>query len=299
LTTLEETHCQPPVQHTLPTLIEKADSEYAKENYEVAYNLYKEIKFVDESGWSMYRCGWICKNFLPHRAHNAGFYFSSALPLLKSGVERGLAKSQTGLGVMNDWGYGVTSDVDEAVRLYTLAANQNFPLAQYNLGVMRYNGRGLPLDVHGACEMWKLASAGGYKDAMYNLATIYMDGDVGGIPADPEQAEKWWRLAVEHGDLASMHELAEMLYYGQDPVTRRPEEALDLWERAAQKGNTSALEELGRLYAKGDELVPQDCLRAVKYFKQLWEKPRQEVTYSYYLFSSLLLPGLEEEICVS
>ena len=64
---------------------------------------------------------------------------------------------------MYEKGLGVPQDYKEAVRWYTLAAEQGYAWAQLNLGAMYYNGHGVLADVVTA-HMWSnIAAAGGAK----------------------------------------------------------------------------------------------------------------------------------------
>ena len=73
----------------------------------------------------------------------------------------GFAKAQFNLGVMYDVGEGVPQDDKEAVRWYTLAAEQEHAKAQYNLGVMYALGEGVIKDYVYA-HMWgNIASMNG------------------------------------------------------------------------------------------------------------------------------------------
>ena len=63
---------------------------------------------------------------------------------LNEQAEQGEARAQYKLGVMYDWGYGVTKDYGQAARWYRRAAEQGDADAQYNLGLMYYHGEGVP-----------------------------------------------------------------------------------------------------------------------------------------------------------
>jgi hypothetical protein len=62
--------------------------------------------------------------------------FATALKEWKPLAEKGDVDAQTNLGLMYQNGWGVPQDDKEAVRWYTLAAEQEHAKAQYNLGVM-------------------------------------------------------------------------------------------------------------------------------------------------------------------
>ena len=72
--------------------------------------------------------------------------YATALKEWRPLAEQGHAGAQVMLGVMYDYGRGVTKDYAEAIRWYRLAAAQGLAEAQNNLGVMYRKGRGVPQD---------------------------------------------------------------------------------------------------------------------------------------------------------
>jgi TPR repeat protein len=69
------------------------------------------------------------------------------------------------------WG-GVAQDYTEAVRLYSLAAEQGHAGAQYNLGFMFDIGQGVAQDRAEAIRWYRLAAAQGYARAKTNLKSL-------------------------------------------------------------------------------------------------------------------------------
>jgi TPR repeat protein len=68
-------------------------------------------------------------------------------------------------------------------------------MAQLNLGTMYANGHGVPQDYAEAVKWFSLAAEQGYANAQYNLGVSYDRGE--GVPQDHAQAVKWYRLAAE------------------------------------------------------------------------------------------------------
>ena len=64
--------------------------------------------------------------------------FVTAFQGFKKLAEQGVPHAQTSLGLMYDYGHGVTQDYKEAAKWYRKAAELGHVFAQYNLGVM-YN----------------------------------------------------------------------------------------------------------------------------------------------------------------
>ena len=91
---------------------------------------------------------------------------------------------------MYDDGQGVPQDYKEAVKWYTLAAEQGHASAQTNLGLMYVNGTGVLQDYIRAHMWWNIAAANGHDAARKNR-------DIVAKKMTPEQIEKAQALAKE------------------------------------------------------------------------------------------------------
>lgn len=69
-------------------------------------------------------------------------------------------------------GFGVRKDYGEALRWYTLSAEQGNPDAEYSLGVMYLNGQGVRKDLAEALKWLRRAAGHGQKDAARELVRI-------------------------------------------------------------------------------------------------------------------------------
>ena len=100
------------------------------------------------------------------------------LPLAQSGN----AQAENAVGALYDNGLGVASDEAEAFRWYSMAADQNFPLAMRNLGTMYATGHGVPYSLQQA-QLWLGRAAGaGDRIAGRRLEAL---PPVGSTPTDP------------------------------------------------------------------------------------------------------------------
>ena len=73
---------------------------------------------------------------------------------------------------MYERGRAVERNPWDAVRLYRLAADQNFAVAQANLGTMYQNGCGVPRDLNEAIRWYQLAAAQGDAHAIEALRCL-------------------------------------------------------------------------------------------------------------------------------
>ncbi|MDP2063699.1 MAG: sel1 repeat family protein [Phaeovulum sp.] len=73
--------------------------------------------------------------------------------------------------------------------------------AQFRLGILLEYGRGVPQDPAEAARLYRLAAAQGHVLAQRNLATLLHLGRV--LARDPVRAQIWARIAADAGDSAA------------------------------------------------------------------------------------------------
>ena len=142
---------------------------------------------------------------------------TESLKWTKLAAEQGHAKSQYKLGLMHEkgmgrpavgrsgnsggGGLGVTAaptrqrlglSYAEAVKWYSMAANQGFVDAQYNLGLMYASGGGIPEDYMGAYLWWTVANAYGNEQAGTKLNILKSLMSERDIVEAQRLARDWW-----------------------------------------------------------------------------------------------------------
>ncbi|GBU10276.1 hypothetical protein AwWohl_14140 [Gammaproteobacteria bacterium] len=88
-----------------------------------------------------------------------------ALKWYTMAANQGDASSQSMLGMMYERGQGVSENKQEAAKWYLLSANQGLAEAQLGLGLMYTNGSGIPKNTVLAYALFSIAAAQNYKDA--------------------------------------------------------------------------------------------------------------------------------------
>ena len=130
-----------------------------------------------------------------------------ALRLYRLAADRGSPVGQDGLAAMYARGLGVDENQEEAARLYQLAADQGYTLAITALGSDYAFGRGVPQDDREAVRLWTRAvEQGNQEEAQTNLAFMYAQGR-GGLHRDMREAARLWRLSAAHGDTTALKNL--------------------------------------------------------------------------------------------
>ena len=88
--------------------------------------------------------------------------------------------------------------MEEAVRLYKMAAEKSYAPAQNNLGFCYFNGIGMPKNLTAAVQWYKKAAEQDYAAAQYNLGYCYEKGY--GVAMKLHELLKWYRLAAANGN---------------------------------------------------------------------------------------------------
>jgi TPR repeat protein len=95
-----------------------------------------------------------------------------AVRLFSLAAEQGYVHAQLSLAEHCCLGIGVTQDHHEAARLYHIAAEQEYAHAQFMLGRFFENGTGVDLDHQEAIRLYRLAAEQGYAGAQESLQRL-------------------------------------------------------------------------------------------------------------------------------
>jgi hypothetical protein len=129
-------------------------------------------------------------------------------------------------------GQGVKRDLNEAIRLYTLSANQGHPGAQCNLGNIYSDGLGVEKDLNEAIRLYTLSANQGFAAAQCNLGNMYETGQ--GVEKDLNEAIRLYKLAAHQKNAVAQYTLGNMYKTGQGVEINLPE-ALYWYIKAKKK----------------------------------------------------------------
>jgi len=192
--------------------------------------------------------------------------------------ESGLAEATVEVGRQLWSGTGLPKGPNPRRAVETLqnAADLGSNDARYLLGRFYFFGQilqnpAVSLKDDNALALLWLGRAAESNDpnAQYLLAQV-IEGGYGLPNAQPDVAERYWRLAAYGGNSDAEVEFADRLRRGQ--VLTKPEngqrEAITLLERAFSQGSARAALELARIYRTGDSGAHRDPIMAMKYAYQ-------------------------------
>ena len=150
----------------------------------------------------------------------------------------------------------------EAMVCYMQPELVTHPVVMNIIGYMYSKGQGVPADPEEALRWYHRSADAGFAAAQFNIGILYEQGH--GVPQDASEAAKWFTKAAEQ-QYPNAEEKMGYFYASGTGVQQDYREAMKWFRRAVEHGNTSACSSIGILYDKGDG-VPIDHNRAVQYY---------------------------------
>lgn len=144
-------------------------------------------------------------------------------------------------------GYGVSCDLDKALKYYMKAATEGVKEAYYPIAQLFESGKAGDSD-RSRCLTWYVKAANsGNADAMYKVGMMCLEG----VYADQntELALRWLEHAAEAGSISALEELGDLWSAGSQPEENYSK-AINYLVDAAKKGSDRAMYLLGRTYSK-------------------------------------------------
>ena len=113
-------------------------------------------------------------------------------------VELGDQRPALMLGLLQKAGDQITKDETKAIKLLTLAANQDDNYARVILGDMLLEGDGVPADWINGTGLIRKSAVAGFAPAQFRLGIIYLVGDKS-TPRNDVESLAWFIVAAEGG----------------------------------------------------------------------------------------------------
>jgi TPR repeat protein len=173
--------------------------------------------------------------------------YSQALPLLKTGSQKGKAAAHYYLARIYEQGLAIPKDIPQAIKLFKLAAVEKHHLSQTKLGMLHIYGLNVLQDFETGLKYLQQAATKN-PEAQFILGTLYLQGLA--VEKNLTQAAKWLLKAAR-----SQHLLAQ-IYTAQNYITgsglpQNPTKAFYWYKQAANYGNLQAMLELANAYKQG------------------------------------------------
>ena len=152
------------------------------------------------------------------------------------------------LGLMYEYGHGVTKNYEKARMYYDLGSKQNNSYAIVNLGNIYLKGLGCPIDYPRAKYYYEKSSELNNPIAFYLLGLMYSTGL--GVKENCEKAIEYYEKAAELHNTSALIQLA-LIYIEGHGVTKNYEKAKEYIELPARQNHPKALLILAVMHLKG------------------------------------------------
>ncbi|MDR1208628.1 MAG: sel1 repeat family protein [Holosporales bacterium] len=148
---------------------------------------------------------------------------------------------------------------EEEIQALQRGAKQGNAADAYKLGKIYY-GRN---DIDEAVKMWTLASENKHPKAPYRLALMYEKGDK--VSVDFAKSEKFYRIGAANGHAECAYITSKLLEIASSTKPGSEEEAFTLKKEAANRGHPVAAAEVGYAYAaKGEHVKARQYFEKAK-----------------------------------
>lgn len=168
------------------------------------------------------------------------------------------------LGWMFQFGKGVDTNYNNALKWYKMAAVKGNALANYSIGIIYSEGLGVDQNYSEAISWIKKGVDAGEPFAMNLLGFMYKEGN--GVIQDYSEALSWYKKSAEKGNSNAILNIGFAYQNGQG-VAKDYNKALDYYQQAAEKKSTIAMNNIGVLYRYGNG-VAKDYTEAMKWFQK-------------------------------
>ena len=146
-----------------------------------------------------------------------------------------------------------------------VAAEQGDAEAQFNLGVMYDTGEGIPKNPAEAVRWYRMAAEQGDAKAQFYLGVMYHTGE--GVPENDAEAVRWYRMAAEQGDADAQYNLG-LMYDTGEGVPEAYVQAYAWYNIAAAQGNETAKENLESVIYM---MTTADITKAQELSREYWK----------------------------
>lgn len=168
----------------------------------------------------------------------------------------------------NGWS-GYPKDLNEAVKWYSLAADNGDFTGIDQMGYYYSVGEGVPLDKNKALAYFKKAAENNYPHAMCNYGVMFENG--WGTDKNPQTAVKWYEKGASRGETFCQSALGKMYLYGNG-IPKSGKNAVKYLEQAAKSGNVEAMTDLAYLYGESVTEIPINYEKARIWYTKAAER---------------------------
>lgn len=190
--------------------------------------------------------------------------YSEALRWFSMAAEQGSALAQYNLALLFENGLGTERSLADAATWYQRAAHMGHAGAQLNLGYIYEHGLGVNQSMTRAKELYMAAANSGDPVAQHNLGLMLVSEGMG-VPQH-EAAFEWFQQSAESGHVPAQYSLGLRFLNGLG-TSRSTREAVNWLARAAEANHAPSQHLLGDIYRTGQYMEPSPAW-SIYYYEQ-------------------------------
>ena len=198
----------------------------------------------------------------------------AAISYLEKSAKLGNVNAQYLLGKL--WLETGTGNPMQAVAWIEKAADGGNASAQYALAKLYHDGIHVDKDMQKALELFTLSAEQKNDYAAYQLGKLYLRNEE--ISKDITTAVKWLTFSSVLGNQFAQYALAKLYLAGED-VQKNIAKAIELLTLSAEQKNEFAEYQLGKVYLSGED-VPKDVEVAIRWLTASAEQGNQFAQYA-------------------
>ena len=158
----------------------------------------------------------------------------------------------------------LNKDYARALEILKPLAEQGNSQAQITMGLMHDYGHGVPRDPTQSIKWYRMAAEQGVPLVQHDLGVKYFQGQ--GVEQNYKEAAKWWEMSSNAGIADSQFNLG-LMYYRGIGIDKDLVKAAELFEKAAAQEHGNAQYSLAVMYAFGQS-KPKDYNKALEWFRK-------------------------------
>ena len=178
-------------------------------------------------------------------------------------AKNGNSRALRHIGFLYHDGIGVEQDIKKAIEWYDKAIDAGDISSMVTKGSIFYYGiGGIPIDYEEAVKLYTKAAEKGDDDGMWRLARCYGNGK--GVEKNLQKAFEWFKQSADKNNSNALCDLGVCYHYGFG-VEKNYKRAVEFYEKAALDNQKGALWRLGHCYENGQG-VEKDLEKAFEWY---------------------------------
>ena len=210
--------------------------------------------------------------------------FGEAVKWFSRAADQGYPLAQMNLGGLYLEGRGVEQNTQLGVSWIRKAAEEDEPLAQFNMGWLYFDGKAVKQDYKTAYSWFSLSAENDWADGQLRAGKMLINGL--GVEKDASRGFKWMLQAAENGNVIAQYDVS-ICYFNGIGVEEDLGKCAKWSRAAAEKGHPEAQSIIGQLMFFG-EGQKQDRQGAIRWLKKAAENG---VLQSQFILGGCLFHG--------